>query len=228
MARRKHAKASRDAAACRKERRRLDAQLPVWMRTLRRARLAVAGMQRMIRASMRAAAASRRCAHRRPVQASHGLKATRAALVAVRKRQMYAAMAILDTKDALALAAAGDPQAEVYRELLAVVNQWWIDVSVELAYAELEVVTGQKEVRDGLESGELVPERPGRRRRPRVTVAPKPPPVRAFLCTRWARVVDRIASLLRRRRRTPRPAALRVPQRSILGRAPPVSLVCTL
>ncbi|HEX6158791.1 MAG TPA: hypothetical protein VF111_01410, partial [Thermoanaerobaculia bacterium] len=59
-------------------------------------------------------------------------------------------------------------------------------------------------------------------RRVRIRVAPRPGAIRAFLLRRQPRVVDRIAPILRRRRRTPRPAAVRVPHRSLLGRAPPL------
>jgi hypothetical protein len=81
-------------------------------------------------------------------------------------------------------------------------------------------------VLEKLMSGELVAEQPRRRRR--IAVAPRPSFVRAFLAARQPRTVDRIGPLLRRRRRTPRPAALRVPRRDVLGRAPPLFSLCAL
>jgi hypothetical protein len=83
------------------------------------------------------------------------------------------------------------------------------------------VVSLQKDVLLGLETGVLVPEQPVKRRQ-RIILAPRPAHIRAFLLLRQPRAVDRIAPILRRRRRTPRPGSVRVPRRSLLGRAPPL------
>jgi hypothetical protein len=87
------------------------------------------------------------------------------------------------------------------------------------------LVIAQVDVLGGLSTGELVPERPSDGR-PRIILTPRALFVRAFLVTRQPRVSDRITPVLLRRRRTPRPAEVRVPRRNLQGRAPPLSLIC--
>lgn len=112
-------------------------------------------------------------------------------------------------------------------DLLTGEAQRWLHVAARLEAVAGEVFALHENVLSGLATGTLVPE-PQPDPRPRIVLAPRPAPVRAFLRVRLPRATDRIAPILRRRRRTPRPAALRVPQRSILGRAPPRSPVCAL
>lgn len=93
---------------------------------------------------------------------------------------------------------------------------------VQLTAVAGEVTALHHSVAEGVQSGALVPERDALPR-PRIILTPGPVPVRAFLELREPRVSDRIGPLLRRRRRTPRPASIRVPHRPTLGRAPPLS-----
>jgi hypothetical protein len=96
-----------------------------------------------------------------------------------------------------------------------------------------EVILGQKELFQGVEAGTLVPEDPQELSEPRprrrvIVIRHRPLFVRAFLAARRPRVSDRIAPLLERRRRTRLPAEVRVPKRSLRGRAPPLSSTCPL
>jgi hypothetical protein len=100
-----------------------------------------------------------------------------------------------------------------------------MSLCAQLAAVANEVYALHQVIRDGVVSGELVPERDSYTRRPRIILAPRPAPLRAFLRRRLPRVRERIGPLHRRRWRIPRPAALRVPQRQTLGRAPPLSRV---
>ena len=99
----------------------------------------------------------------------------------------------------------------------------YIDVAVQ------EVLLGHAEIFDGVAAGELVPEDPSedRPRRRVIVLNPRPLFVRTFLAARQPRTADRITPVLRRRRRTPLPAEVRVPRRNLLGRAPPFS-ACSL
>ena len=98
--------------------------------------------------------------------------------------------------------------------------------------AAQEVLLGQAELIDGVAAGEIEPEDPSAEDRPRrrvIVVTPRPSFVRAFLAARRrARAADRITPVLRRRRRTPLPAEVRVPSRNLRGRAPPLSPACSL
>jgi hypothetical protein len=103
-----------------------------------------------------------------------------------------------------------------------------------LHVAATEVLLGHTEIYNGVQSGEVVPEDPqdvtedGPRRRV-IVIRHKPLFVRAFLAARrQPRIANRIAPILRRRRRTPLPAEVRVPRRNLLGRAPPLSSTCSL
>jgi hypothetical protein len=112
-------------------------------------------------------------------------------------------------------------------ELITGLTASWVEVAKRLTPVIAEVFTFQDEVFRGLETGALVPERPIDRRM-QFALALRPVPFRDFLLLRQPRVLDRIASILRRRRRTPRPAALPVPLVTHQGRAPPLSSVCPL
>jgi hypothetical protein len=113
--------------------------------------------------------------------------------------------------------------------MLARATEQWIDVEGWLQQTADDVSMLQEDVLLALRVGLFVPEpeRPAGRR-PRIRLEPRSVPIRAFLLLRQPRVVDRIAPILRRRQRTPRPAAVRVPRRSLLGRAPPLFLLSLL
>ena len=110
-------------------------------------------------------------------------------------------------------------------EMFGVVVERWRAVDTCLRYATREVAVLQLMVVSGLVAGVLVPEGPADDR-PRIILKPRLVAIRAFLLRHGARVIDRIAPILRRRRRTPRPAAIRVPRPSVLGRAPPLFSAC--
>jgi hypothetical protein len=120
-------------------------------------------------------------------------------------------------------------------ELLEMAAERCHTVRQYIHVAVQEVLLGHTEISDGVASGELVPEDPSqelsedRPRRRVIVTTPRPLFVRAFLAARrQPRVSDRIAPLLRRRRRTLLPAEVRVPRRNLLGRAPPLSSTCAL
>jgi hypothetical protein len=112
-------------------------------------------------------------------------------------------------------------------ELLIEATERWVYMAQWLSETADEVFTLHGDVLDGLASGALVPERP-RDRRPRIVLAPRPAPVRAFLRARRPRAADRISLVLHRRRRMPRPTAVSVPRSTSQGRAPPLSSFCPL
>lgn len=98
-----------------------------------------------------------------------------------------------------------------------------------LYVAANEVVLGHAEIFHSVESGEVVPEdlaTSGPRRRT-IVIRHNPLFVRTFLAARRQRAADRITPLLQRRRRTRLPAEVRVPKRSLRGRAPPLSSTCS-
>ena len=94
-----------------------------------------------------------------------------------------------------------------------------------------QAVLDHLEIYNGVASGKLVPEDPSTFARPRryiITIVHVPHYARAFLASRQPRVADRLTPLLQRRRRTRLPAEVRVPKRSLRGRAPPLSSTCSL
>lgn len=195
-----------------------------WVRPFRRVHRALDATLRLIGSSVGTVAATGGRAHRRPVRASQDLLNAEDLLIRASSRLMKAARELAETNACIARepeSAAGVPA------LLVDATERWAAMAGWLDEAAAEVFSLHRLVLDGLETGTLVPERPSGRR-PRIVLAPRPVPIRAFLRLRQPRVVDRIAPLLLRRRRTPRPAALRVPRRSVLGRAPPLLFVCLL
>jgi hypothetical protein len=207
-----HARASK-GAACRKQHR------PSWVRPFRRARRGIGVSVRLIESTVRTIADARRRAHQQPIQVTLDLADAFGFLAHASGRLGKALCQLARTDecwDREAGPEADDPDLFIDAHELSIRVCAWLD---EVA-ADLQAL--QQSVTDGLESGALVPEA----FRPRITVIPRPAPVRAFLRARLPRVRDRITPILRRRRRTPRPAALRVPRRGIRGRAPPLSPIC--
>jgi hypothetical protein len=174
---------------------------------------------RLIGATLRTVAGSERCAHRRPIRTSRNLHQASALLVDASARLARAARELAETNECVAR----EPErATAVPDMLVHATERWMEVAILLQRASIDVSSLHEEVLLGLATGALVPERPAGRR-PRIVLAPRPvSAIRAFLLLRQVRVVDRIAPLLRRRRRTPRPAAVRVPRRNLLGRAPPL------
>jgi hypothetical protein len=210
------------AGKCRDRRRPQGRRRLAWVRPLRRAQRALDACVGLIDSALRTGAASERCADRTPIRASRGLHHASGQLVDASARLARAANALAATNECIAR----EPERALFApELLIGVTERWVAVAQRLNEVADDVFVVHENVLSGLESGELIAE-PEPVRRPRIVLAPRPAPVRAFLRARLPRVTDRIASILRRRRRTPRPAALRVPRRSVLGRAPPLSPVC--
>jgi hypothetical protein len=222
-ARLKQAAASKGAeGTCRERLRTRGERQPAWVRPLRRAQRAINASIRLLDSTVRAVERSERCVHRRPIQTSRNLQGASGRLLDALARLNRAAREIAETNECMVREperAAGVPL------LVAHTTARWVDVAGCLAALADDVFTLHEDVLSGLETGALIPELPAGRR-PRIVLAPRPDPIRAFLLRRQPRVVDRIASILRRRRRTPRPASLRVPRRSVLGRAPPLSPIC--
>ena len=209
---------------CRDRRRPQGRRRLAWVRPLRRAQRALDACVGLIDSALRTGAAWERCADRTPIRASRGLHHASGQLVDASARLARAANALAETNACIAR----EPErAFLAPGLLMDVTERWVQVARRLHEIADDVFLVHENVLSGLESGTLVAE-PEPERRPRIVLIPRPAPVRAFLRFRRTRATNRIASILRRRRRTSRPAALRVPRRSVLGRAPPLSPVCVL
>jgi hypothetical protein len=179
---------------------------------------------RLLCSSLRTAAGASRRAPWRPVRASRDLHGASMLLIRASVRLGRVAQ---ELDEVIAWIAREPENAGDAPQLLAEATERWLLLAGLLNENADRVFSAQRLVLEDLRTGALVPERPADPR-PRIILAPRPVPVRAFLRLRQPRVADRIASLLRRRRRTPRPAALRVPRRAILGRAPPLFSTCLL
>ena len=190
---------------------------PAWVRSWERVHQSLDASDRLINASITEACRSKRHAHRRPVRSSGGLWNASSRLTVASTRLTRAAQALAKASAVIVL----DPETAAEATLfLARATERFLHVADTLFMASNEIHELHQDVVAGLTSGELTPERP-RERRPRIVLKPRPSFVRAFLTVRRARVADRISALLHRRRRTPRPAAVRVPRRTSQGRAPP-------
>lgn len=205
---------------CRTRRRRHAARRPEWVRLYRRAQNALDSAVGLIAFSLQTAEVSTQCLERRPVRTAHRLHGGARRLAEARLRLARAWRELAEATECLGRmpeGAAGDAPA-----IVEAACERWQAVSNFLDYVTERLTWRQVEVICGLVCGELVPEHPSDRR-PRIVLAPRPAPVRAFLAVRRPRVVDRISAILRRRRRTPRPSALTVPPPTSQGRAPPLS-----
>ena len=210
-----HAQATRATHAPSRNRR--GGVRPAWVRPYCRAERALAATIRLIGSTRRAVARSERCAHRRPVQTSRNLHEVAGLLVHASSHLRRAAKELDETNECIAR----DPgHGSAASSMFVRATERCVQVTGWLQDAAADVFGLQEEVLLGLETGLLVPERPAGR--PRIILAPRPVPIRAFLLLRQPRVTDRIAPILRRRRRTPRPASVRVPRRCLRGRAPPL------
>ena len=225
MSRRNHAQAPRSARSVYRDRRRSkNLRRAAWVRPFRRAQRALDTSVRLITCTLLAAAASERRVHQRPIRASRELYEASAQLVRASKRLKRAARELAEVNECIGR----EPEnASNVPELLIAASRRWVFTAGWLSESTEQVFALHRDMLNGIETGALVPEGPADPR-PRIVLAPRPVPIRAFLSLRQPRVADRIAPLLRRRRRTPRPAGLRVPRRSVLGRAPPLFSVCLL
>ena len=211
----------RPSGTCR-DRRRPHGDQRRWVRPFFRANRALDATLRLIGSTVHTVAAARRTVHRRPVRASRKLQNASELLVIASVRLLRAVKNLAEATER----AAREPEtAWNVPEIVANATESWMYMTSWLTETSNEVCALQRSILEGLEAGTLVPERPADRR-PRIALASPPVSFRAFLRLRQPRVHDRIGPLLLRRRRTPRPAALRVPRRSALGRAPPLFPVC--
>lgn len=225
MTRRNHARAPQSApGTCRKRRRPEGLRRRAWVRPLRRLHRALDSSVHLISRSLLSAGASERRAQRRPIGASRELEKVGDLIVLASSRLSQAARELSKMHACIAR----DPEnAGDAPELLILATERWIFMAGWLAESADSVFDRHEDVIEGIRNGTLVPEASAFPR-PRIVLAPRPVPIRAFLRLRQHRVRDRITPLLDRRRRTPRPAALRVPRRSVLGRAPPLFSDCLL
>ncbi len=210
---------------CRKRRRQQGARRPEWVRPFRKAQRALDSAVRLIEATMATVAAFERCVDRRPARTAQRLTGGTRQLAAAGRRVVRASRELAAVTECLERAP--ELATSEVPELVELASERCQAVSDYLQYVTGEVALRQVVVFAGLACGELVPEHPSDSR-PRIVVAPRPVPVRAFLEVRRPRVSDRISAILQRRRRTPRPAALTVPQRTSQGRAPPLSSTAAL
>jgi hypothetical protein len=212
------------AGTCRERRRRERGRRPEWVRPFRRCQRALDSCARLIRSTLRILDDAEECAERKPLRTARNLTGATSDIRTVSRRLLHATRQLAEANECLAR----EPQPGDAAEILAHAEERLNAVAYCLRYVTENLSLLQFEVTGGLILGELVPEADGGLRRPRIILAPRPVPVRAFLAARQRRAVDRIASILSRRRRTPRPAAVRVPRRSHTGRAPPLSSICLL
>jgi hypothetical protein len=193
---------------------------PEWVRPYRRAQRALDSAASLISSTIHVVMDAGRCAKRRPVRSA--LRLTSAA-----REMKVASLRLLQARRELAEASQAlgrepSQQSGDAPELMELVAARCRAVADYLPIAVQGVVIAQVDVLGGLATGELVAERPSDAR-PRIVITPRPLFVRAFLVIRQPRISDRITPVLLRRRRTPRPAEVRVPRRNLQGRAPPLS-----
>ncbi len=206
------------AGTCRPSRR--GTRGPEWVRPYRRAQRALDSAASLISATIHMVMDAGRSAKRRPVCTARRLNGAMREMVVASRR-------LIDAQRELAAAGqALEREPEQQRgdasEVLELAAERCQAVARYLPIAVSGAMIAQVDVLGGLGTGELVPERPSDNR-PRIVITPRPLFVRAFLVTRQPRVSDRIQPVLLRRRRTRRPAEVRVPRRNLQGRAPPLS-----
>ena len=166
-----------------------------------------------------------RCAERRPVRTAQRLNGAVRGMTVASLRLKEARRELSEATEALQREP--DQQSGQAPEIMELATARCEAVAQYIPLALSELVLTQLDVLGGLHTGELVPESPSDSR-PRIVLNPRPLFVRAFLTSRQPRVSDRIAPVLLRRRRTRRPAEVRVPRRNVRGRAPPLSSTCAL
>jgi hypothetical protein len=212
---------------CRNRRRPRGVPRRPWARPFVRANRAICSAAWLILRTISAIHAAEQEMQHHPIRASRKIHDASARLPEVSARLCRAMRDLARTNAWIAR----DPQNnEDLPELLTETTESWIWVAEWLQEVTEDVFRRHAEILRALRTGELAPEEPEppAARRPRIVRAPRPAAMRAFLRRRMPRVVDRIASILERRRRTPRPASIRVPGRNLQGRAPPFFSNCPL
>lgn len=216
---------ARATGNCRNNRRQQAARRPGWVRPLRRVHRKLDSAAARIRALMALVVEFDECVERRPLRTSQRLANALREIVFAAGQIVRAGNELEEVSRCLARAPELADEdtlllVELATERFQAALKWIQFVTQEAALRQLRVL-------GGLILGELTAEHPSDSR-PRIAVRPRPAPVRAFLAARLPRATDRIAPLLQRRRRTPRPAALTAPPRTSQGRAPPLSSTASL
>ena len=172
------------------------------------------------------------CAHR-PVASTRKLTAALHQAEVAARQYVAAERYLIEAAEAIDRTLPELQSGAAY-ELLDLAAERCKTVNHYIRVAMNEVLLGQMEIFRAVGAGEAVPEDPQelsaeRPRRRVIVVRPRPLFVRALLAARrQPRVSDRIAPILRRRRRTRLPAEVRVPSRNLRGRAPPLSSSCLI
>ena len=214
----------------RRDRRRREAPPEqAWVRPYKQAHRALDSAASLIFSTRYDVADAEDCAEQRPYHSVQMLTGGIRQMVVATKRHIDAKRYLAEATEALERMP--EELQDDAAELLELANERCEAVEKYIAIAASEAIAGAAAVMGGIATGELVPEKNpsdgGPRRR--VILAPRPIFVRAFLAARrQPRVAERITPVLRRRRRMPRPAEVRVPRRNLRGRAPPVSSTCLL
>lgn len=211
--------------ACRPSRRPEGARGPEWVRSYKRAQRALDSAVSLIFSTVHAVVAAGRCAELHPVRTAKRLTAGVRELTVASLRHLDAQRELAAASEALGREP--EQQNGDAPELLELAAARCRAVAEHIHIAANEVLLAQLDILGGLGTGELVPEAQSDGRR-RIVITPRPLFVRAFLTSRQPRVSDRIAPVLLRRRRTPRPAEVQVPRRNLRDRAPPLSSTCAL
>ena len=215
---------------CRSSRRRGQAPRgKEWVRPYKRAQRALDDAASMLVSTIRRVVDAGCCASR-PRQSARILDAAVHQVKVSSKQYAEAERYLAEAAEALGLTQPELQDGAAF-ELLEIAGGRCQAVRRYIFVAAQEVLLGQMEILSGVASGEVVPEDPSeeRPRRRVIVLTPRPCYVRAFLAARRRlRAGDRIAPVLRRRRRTSLPAEVRVPRRNLQGRAPPLSSTCSL
>ena len=222
------------SGTCRSSRRRGEAPRgKEWVRPYKQAQRALDDAASMLVSTIHTVVRAGQCASR-PVQSKRFLIAALRQVTVASKQHAAARHNLEETAEAMGRTPQ-ELQSGDAAMLLELANRRCQAVLEYIYVATNEILLGNTELDHGVASGELVPEDPSlqdpsgeRPRRRIIVIRPRPLFVRAFLASRRPRVGERIAPVLRRRRRTLLPAEVRVPRRSLLGRAPPLSSTCLL
>ena len=219
------ARAPKGASGTCRPSRRQRARGPAWVRPYRQAQRALDKAAKLLLSTIQVVMDVERCGARLPVRTAQRLN------VAVRGMTV-ASRLVIDARRELAEATEAlgrDPEQQKgdVPEIIELAEERCRKVAESIPIVVQELALAQFEILGGLSLGELVPERSSDAR-PRIVTTPRPLFVRAFLASRLPRISDRITPALLRRRRTPRPAEVRVPRPNLQGRAPPLSSTCAL
>ena len=178
MRARNHAQAPQGATGtCRDRRRPESLRRKAWARPIRRLHRALDSSVHLISRSLLSAGASERRAQRRPIRSSRELEKIEELILLASSRLSQAARELAKVHACIAR----DPEnAGDAPELLILATERWIFMAGWLAESAGSVFDRHEDVLDGIRNGTLVPERSAFPR-PRIILAPRPVPIRAFL-----------------------------------------------